>query len=887
MNTTYHSTLHYKNTAAHESQTQNKDLLSKLPKDIQENIISNLKVSEIGVVPRVCFNWKEMVDNDGLQNNKLWKRMYLNKLHLPHDTTLPDKNDYQLSTKWMCRSLSNSISVDQQKKISPELMNATFSAIRHDFVPAIQPWVKQNNSGLAMDSGPVSTHAPFFEMKKNIFGQKLVEHNPENKSVQSPPDSLTLNLGDMAIFTESAMHINGLEPLAISIQFIGGSLAFLGTKTAIEKMLYSSCKLKQIKKEKKLILQRIDENKYFFQLPEDVLCPELKGFSCLWGSNSGLDQKALLEVLKDKEKIQNVKLLFSGGAASGGAFLKGCSLFSKPGMWKNLVHAGVPLKGTLAVVSSAFLWGAAPLLSLVELANAGLDINEICRSTRLSKESINNELPDDVAKALKERLNDKKMINSAAAASSTVTAVGAPLTLFLGPLGLSVFLPGFLGVIGTQLWKKEALNYDRQINTNDLCQCLGLKNLCNEFRFARDDQSLIEKTLLLKDIDEEKAIFAYLYHRLELEKIYIRKKWAMFEKEALNVRNLKSDSSISTHLELKIQIESYESKIEKEISYLKLQMDRIDQQLEDIAMIGDNKIFKEIDNEYVLCNNDNDKNTIRRNQTDIIVKPAHLKTLIRFLRERGLESQIHKHLITNESLPFLNTVYYKSDIVQNAKMLKDEQDINQFVLECLESVNFSDDEDDTQFLSHSNKIDDLRSSILFKKVKGDDGLEKKVDLDWDLFLKVLDKKDPPDLYEQALKIGDDLAQLTEEILNSESSSDHCSKSEIESDDTGIKQTFNQQEENCSSNRFFPSTEDELEKGSKKLIKLNYDLLFEVLENKGSDELYEKALGIQKKICQCAFESIKNHWQKKQQNLQHELLDIMYEYIIVSETLSNS
>ena len=503
------------------------------------------------------------------------------------------------------QSLKNAVLQDYSKYQNESFSNSVLQKNRLLNLPLQQLYIDSEER----------FYSPWFTKDKNWFGMReSYSICDEYKILESISDPVVIDLDDLSTLAAGTQKTGAGMLAQGTILVAGGTLAFYGTKTAIDQLLLSSARLKQLSDEKKLIVSYRKNNHIHLSVPHELLSEEVKLLitktEAYWIQNLA----AMVQDNKNKSINETIKYYFSGVSAGIGTAGMGVGDLSHPGIWAPILGGHSKVLAVLSVYSSTILYMAVPFVSLFASANAGRESYNVFQTYRLTKEDLESSLPNDILEMLIERTHKIRRISSGSAASYTMEAIGAPLTLALGPVGLSVLLPGVIGMISTGFTKKRNIDYTKRLSMIDIIEAGDFGMIFNILRFLRDDIEAANKILKNKNLSDMEAINHYLDKHLEIKNRSLHVKSTQLQNRLANLVALSSIKEV-----------------------LKVDRQLIFDQIGEI-----NLNLKQIINERKY--NKNDRNILIKNEMTNFSSDS-LMLLIQFLKQNRVEASLVQEII--------------------------------------------------------------------------------------------------------------------------------------------------------------------------------------------------------------------------------------------------
>ena len=479
---------------------------------------------------------------------------------------------------------------------------------------ARSPFSQQKKQSPAFDSMvniKTLNTSPAFSKKVGCFGitenYEIISRDLQSEYVHDP---VVLDLDDLSTLAAGASNSSLGTVAQSSILVIGGALAFYGTKTAIDQLIVSSSKLRKLKEEKKIILSIHENETALISLNEEALSPEVRSILSSF-RDSILDNLAALEQGNHNDVLnENIKYYFSGVSASIGTFGMGIGDFLHPAIWSNIQGITSTTLETLRILSTTFLNVCVPFISLFGAANVireGYNIYETCR---VSDRYLRQQIEADIYSMLKNRIHKLQTVSCASATSYALDAIGAPLTLAIGPLGLTVLLPGVFGLMSTSALKKKYLEYNKYLSVEEICRLGDTKMMSILLRYFDTEINLF--SICSEQIQNTKTIQVcdYLIKHFAEKNIFLEKKKNLLLEKLQNITELNTRMKFDENI-FQI-IEKRKTSIEKQIN-------------------------------DILCEqtvNDNCNQIIQHSLGDKKFTSKSFEVLLNFLRNIGLETTV-------------------------------------------------------------------------------------------------------------------------------------------------------------------------------------------------------------------------------------------------------
>lgn len=338
-----------------------------------------------------------------------------------------------------------------------------------------------------------------------------------------------IDLDDLSTVAAGAKDANG-SSIQAGILIGGGLLAFVGTKTAIDQIVASAAQLKRLSAEKQRIAEAIDgHTARLSELPAGIspqIPPLMKRLELPLINLSALQEKNSLQQFNE-----TIKYYFSGIAVSVGTAGMGVGDFLHPGIW-SVMH-GIPNSSlaALGTLSAATLALCVPFITLFGSANAYREGIKACHTCRVPESTLKANLDPDIYHKLSEQLQLSRQISGASAAAYTLTAIGAPLTLAIGPMGLPVLMPGVAGLMSTGVLKTKYLEYDAHLSVEEAGDLGDISEISNQIRAVDYQLAEMNTHLRAPQNDPGANVRDFLFRSFQIHHHFLAYKLAVCQKQ--------------------------------------------------------------------------------------------------------------------------------------------------------------------------------------------------------------------------------------------------------------------------------------------------------------------------------------------------------------------
>ena len=285
-----------------------------------------------------------------------------------------------------------------------------------------------------------------------------------------------LDLDDIAT-AASGPGGSGGAPAAGALLFAAASVAalWLGTKASIDRIGETTDQLKELKAER-AELKKALEAAGATDISEEALARLHKNIRVQLAEN------------KRNRIYLKAERIFSGYVAGTGASTVAVGTILKMPIYGS---AMVTLAGTTA------LYVAAPIISVFATGSALHQAHRFFKSYKLAPkvEKLFEESSDRdtqaVYKLLRDRVNWTRTLSMARGASMVCLAAGAPLSIFGGPYGLGVLIPGIIGSVVAGYIDGKKLGYVPQLSWKEKLGLSSREALIQAIKSAHEEYALL------------------------------------------------------------------------------------------------------------------------------------------------------------------------------------------------------------------------------------------------------------------------------------------------------------------------------------------------------------------------------------------------------------
>ena len=321
-----------------------------------------------------------------------------------------------------------------------------------------------------------------FKPSHNWRGKRSLEimHPLRHNGGDDETGVLVLDLDDIAPASAHSGHsaLGHIHAASFALGIVGVGLAWgLGAYPAFKQMFESRSVLKELKEDDTTV--------------NDKLADAEAGHPAIY-RQVVKNAKAALRLNQANRRLEYVKGTFAGAIAGTGMTVIGGAIILGPEMF-----------GALSATSAAI---AAPLLTigsvLVPIFCAGMVGYEgyrTWRATQVYRHSsvlARHQLTGTENRALDllhGRLNRIRNHALANSASYIGLAVGAPLTSFVGPIGLAVLLPGVVGLVVAGYYHSKHLHYSEQLSPEQRLRLGNKHEIANRVVLADEEYRLLKQ----------------------------------------------------------------------------------------------------------------------------------------------------------------------------------------------------------------------------------------------------------------------------------------------------------------------------------------------------------------------------------------------------------
>lgn len=198
-----------------------------------------------------------------------------------------------------------------------------------------------------------------------------------------------------------------------------------------------------------------------------------------------------------------------------------------PQVAHHFIHTLTP--GTLhalAAISPILINSAVCGFSLGSFAGMHLNFKELNYESRLSAACRQTALPDDIRKAVDDRLQKMRKFNQGLALANGISGAATLITFMAEIPGLMVIIPFSLAAIGLMKMQNQALHYNPQLSLDDTLFLGGQQRLFELIRYATQEIAALDPAKQSPAQTDREYVLSYLaeHYQIKHDCIYALRK---------------------------------------------------------------------------------------------------------------------------------------------------------------------------------------------------------------------------------------------------------------------------------------------------------------------------------------------------------------------------